>query len=237
MKNFILIIPAVIVKILATITLGLFFTDNIATYVSIVSRTHPISFRFILYIVLVDIITLVIITSIAKAYFRVSQNLKKYLIFSALALIFFCLSDVIFIIEIKSAKVLSHIFTLVVLILKYLIFMFVSSSFIIKMHKVDAKQLNQLFLNYLSFRYKRIINNTLFSYSKLLYRRSFLIAISVSLLLLLNLLSLFLYATSLLLHLCVVMCAALLFYLILILVHQLTIVLNIYKAHNNNIDH
>lgn len=229
MKKFILIIVAVIVKTLATITIGLVFTSDIESYVSMVSRTHPITFRFLIYILFVDIITLVIFTHIAKVFFSVSKTIKNYLLFSVSALLVFWISDAFFLVEVKSVQMVHHIFTLIVLLCKYVLFLFLGTSYILQMHKIEAEQKVKLFLNYQVFKFKKIINEKLFSISKVLYRSDILFTISIALILFVNFLSLFLYTNSIFFFFNIFICSVVLFYLMLISFHQLSTVLGVYK--------
>ena len=229
MKTYILIFVAVIVKTLATVTIGLVFTNDIAAYVSMVSRTHPITFRFLVYMLFVDTITLVIFTQISKAFFRISKTINNYLFFSVTVLVVFWLSDSFFLVEVKSELKIHHVFTLIVLLCKYVLFLFLGTSYILQVHKIEAEQKLMLFLNYKVFKFKNIINEKVFSISKVLYRNDILFAISIALILFVNFLSLFLYTNSIFFFFNIFICSAVLFYLMLILFHQLSTVLNVYK--------
>lgn len=231
MKKSILIIVAVIVKTLATITIGLVFTNDIASYVSMVSRTHSITFRFLLYIFFVDAITLVIFTQIAKSFFSVSKTIKIYLLFSVMALLVFWLSDAFFLVEVKSEQIVHHVFTLIVLLCKYVLFLFLGTSYILQLHKIEAEKKLKLFLNYQLFKFKSIINKKFFSLSKVLYRNDILFAISMVLILFVNFLSLFLYTNSIFFFFNIVICSVVLFYLMLISFHQLSTILGVYENH------
>lgn len=231
MKKLILIIVAVLVKILATITIGLVFTSDIVTYVSMVSRTHPITLRFLIYILAIDIITLVIFTHIAAAFFSISREIKSYLLYSVMALLVFWLSDAFFLVEVKSEQLLHHAFTLIVLLCKYILFLFLSTSFVLQIHKIETRQKLQLFLNYQAFGFKHIINRKIFSISRVLYRNDILLAISISLVLFVNVLSFYLYTNSIFFYFNICICSAVLSYLMLISFHQINTVLSVYKSY------
>lgn len=234
MKKFILIIVAVVVKILSTITVGLVFTNDIVTYVSMVSRTHPVTLRFLIYILAVDIITLVIFTHIATAFFSVSKTIKSYLLYTVLALVIFWLSDVFFLVEVKSEQLVHHVFTMIVLLCKYILFLFLSTSFVLQIHKIGKEQKLKLFLNYQVFRFKGIINTKVFYFSKVLYHNNILFAISIALILFVNFLSFFLYTNSIYFYFNILICFVVLSYLILISFHQINTVLSVYKNYQKN---
>lgn len=233
MKKLVLIMLAVIVKILSAVTVGLIFTNNIATYVSIVSRTHPLTIRFLLYIFSLDLIALLIIVHIAKLFFSISQTIRQFLYFSVVVLIAFWLSDVFFLAEVKSGEMVQHLFTLAVLLAKYIAFLLLSTSYILQIHKIDSKLKQELFLNYDRFPFKLLIGKRLFLLSKSLYNNTVLCVVCTVLLLYVNVLSMHLYSKSLIFYCCVLFCGIAIYYLMLLVIHQLSVVLNIYVRYSS----
>ena len=226
---------AVTVKIFSTLVIGLIFSRDIATYTSIVSRTYPVSFRLLFFILTVDLVTLVILTQITKVFFTVSESIKAYILFSTMAVLIFWLSDVMFIVEIKSGKLIHHFFTLLLILNKYIVFMLLSIAYILQMYKIQEPDKQKIFLDYRGFKYKRIIKAKLFSYSRVLYKNGISVLIYILLTFYTNFLSLYLYRSTVLFFLNIIICGAILFYLILIAFHQLNIIISIYKKYPNQI--
>lgn len=235
MKKITLTFLAVIVKMLGSMVLGLVVTNDFASYTSYLSRTNDINFFFLLFILLIDVLTIFILTHITNVFFDVSLKIKNYITFSILALLVFWVSDVIFILEIKSHNLIHHVFTGMILFNKYIVFLLISIAYTLEMHKIHVKDKEKTFLNYENFRYKVLINKKLFSYSKFLYNNGIALSIYITLMIYINFLSLYLYSNTFLFFLNILFCALVLFYLLVIAYHQLTTILNIYKTQTSTL--
>jgi hypothetical protein len=229
MKKIVLIAVAVVVKIFATMILGLIFTRDFTSYTSYVSRTNDISVGFLLFILSIDLFTIVILTNITNVFFKVSNKIRTYILFSIFAVLMFWLSDVLFIVEIKKAS--NWILTGMLLLDKYVIFLLISISYALKIHDLDKGEHSKTFLDYQQFKFKSIISEKLFSYSRIFYQKGVAITIYFVLMFYVNFLSLFLYSNSILFFLNVFVCGAILLYLSLIAFHQLDIIFRAYQSY------
>lgn len=229
MKKIALSAVAVIVKMLSTMILGLLFTHDFASYTSYVSRTNEISVGFLLFILFIDLITIAILMHIAKVLFKVSLSIMEYIMFSAIAVLMFWASDVLFIVEIKSGKTIHHILTGILLLDKYVVFLLISIAYILQIHKITGADKARLFLTYENFRFKNLFSQKLFSYSKAFYNTGIALGIYLLFMFYINFLSLYLYTSTVFFFLNAIICTAILFYLLSIALHQLNVIFSIYR--------
>lgn len=242
MKKIALSSVAVIIKTLGTIILGLLFTRGFESYTSHVSRTNDITVGFLLFIFSIDLLTILIIANITKAFFidvkeraywTVPKKIKTYIGYSAIAIGMFWLTDLLFIIEIKSQKTVHHIFTGILLMDKYLVFLLISIAYILQIHKIEPADRARLFLNYQNFKFKILIPEKTFSWSKAFYNKSIAFAAYTLFMFYINIVTLFLYSNTFFFFLNVFVCGAILFYLLLIALHQLNVIFTIYRYYTN----
>lgn len=230
MKKLLLIILSIGIKMLIIIVLGLLFSRGcFKEYVAVVSRTSELSFRFIAYIILVDILTLLLIINICKAIFKTSITLKSFLMYSLSIIIAFWLIDSLFVIEPRSTYKIHHLFTGIVTLMEYVIFYAVSTFLILDIYKISINDKLKLFLNYENFPFKNIINIQVFKKSAILYRNTNLIVFSF-LIVYLNFIKLFLYSNNVFFLFNILIISVFLFYVSLILIHITNVIFNMYKV-------
>lgn len=234
MKKLVLIGIAVVVKILGTLILGLAFTRDFTSYTSYVSRTNDITIGFLLFILSIDILTILVLTNVTNVFFTISPRIKTYFMFSILSVLIFWLSEVLFIVEIKQAA--HWLFTGILLLNKYVVFLLIGIAYTLQIHKIEEEDKVKLFIDYNQFRFKNIIGHKLFLYSKIFYNTKVSLIIYFLLMFYVNFISLFLYSSSIFLLLNVIVCTVILFYLSLIAFHQLDIIFGIYKSYASKKD-
>ncbi len=245
MKKIALSSLAVIIKILGTMILGLFFTRGFASYTSYVSRTNDITIGFLLFIFSIDLLTILIVANITKAFFidvkekaswTVPRKIKTYIVYSAITIAMFWLTDVLFVIEIKSHKTVHHIFTGILLMDKYVVFLLISIAYILQIHKIQPTDRARFFLNYMTFKFKVVIGEKIFLWSKVFYNNGIALGTYTLLMFYINIVTLFLYTNTVFFFLNVVICGAILFYLLLIALHQLNVIFTIYKDYTTKMN-
>jgi hypothetical protein len=242
MKKIFLSTVAVIIKILATTILGLSFTHDFETYTRYVSRTNDISIGFLFFIFSIDLLTILIVANITKAFFidvrekatwTVPKKIETYIVYSVITIALFWLADVSFIIEIKSHKTIHHVLTGMLLMDKYVVFLLISIAYILQIHKIQPTDKARLFLNYEKFKFKAIAGSKIFSWSKVFYKTGTAIGAYALLMFYINIITLFLYSNTVFFFLNVLICGAILLYLLLIALHQLNVIFSIYKQYAN----
>lgn len=227
-SKILMVVLGLLVKNLLVALLALVLAGDLIKFVGIMSFTAPVNFTVILFMVLIDIVTLGILLLIADAYFQESSSFKKFLLWMVFTFFLFFANDVFLSFEPRSKMILSHGIASTVLFLRYNIYFIIVVSLILRSGKITRAQRETFFLNYKSFYGKGIVSEGIFRMSRFLYERLGMFFYLI-VLLIVDFIALQFYDKSYLFFIQFFLLMSIELFIIIFVIHQLNVIFQLYN--------